>query len=65
MIIYLRDCIQAGYCVQGVRDYCKARGINFKKLVRDGFCVEKSNVTVDGLMQKIIDMKNKQQTKEE
>lgn len=60
MIIYLRDCLQAGYCVKGVKAYCKVKSIDFKKLVRHGYCVEENEQNVDGLIQKVIDLKNKE-----
>lgn len=60
MIIYLRDCLQAGYCVKGVKAYCKAKSIDFKKLVRHGYHVEENEQNIDGLIQKIIDLKSKE-----
>lgn len=65
MIIYIQDCLRAGYCVRGVKDYCKARGIDFRHLVRYGVCIEQSKIEIDGYVQKVIDLKQKEIDNEE
>jgi len=37
--VLLSDCVEAGYCVPGVRRVCKERGIDFRQLCRDGVLV--------------------------
>lgn len=59
MIIYLKDCLQAGYCLKGVKEYCKVKSIDFKKFVRHGYTVDEQQ-EIDGLIQKVIDLKNKE-----
>lgn len=59
MIIYLKDCLQAGYCSKGVKEYLKRRNIDYKQFVKKGIDIQLVGIEEDIYIQKIVDIKNK------
>jgi len=36
MIVYIRDAVEIGYCVKGIKEFCKRYNIDFRDMVKNG-----------------------------
>lgn len=43
-----------GYCISGIRRMCEQHGLDFRKLVREGYTIEEISDLDDALIQRVI-----------
>ena len=41
MIVYIEDAVEIGYCIEGIKEFCKRYGVDFRDLVRNGIEADK------------------------
>lgn len=41
MIVYIEDAVEIGYCIKGIKEFCKRYGVDFRDLVRNGIEADK------------------------
>lgn len=52
--VYVRHIREAGYCVTGLRLWCKERGFNFKNFIRSGIDAEELERLDDHMVRTVI-----------
>lgn len=63
IIVTLNDVRNCGYCINGVKDYCKVNNINFKDFLKNG--ISANDLPKDDIISKNIIDKAKQRLKRE
>jgi len=41
VIVYIEDAVEIGYCIKGIKEFCKRYGVDFRDLVRNGIEADK------------------------
>jgi len=36
MMVYIKDAVELGYCIKGLKEFCKRHDIDFKDFVKNG-----------------------------
>lgn len=54
MKIYINDIRKQGYCVNGIKDFCKLHGINFRDFIKNGIQEEDVAGIDDAMLQRIL-----------
>lgn len=57
-IVTIEDARKAGYCVKGIRDWAKLRGIDFRSLVKHGMKASELEKT-DEIGRSVVEAKRK------
>jgi len=55
MTVYIEDAIKIGYCVKGIKEFCKKYNIDFKKMVKEGVDEEVLIATGDAMALKVVE----------
>lgn len=55
MTVYIKDAIKIGYCVKGIKEFCKKYNIDFKKMVKEGVDEEVLIATGDAMALKVVE----------
>lgn len=54
--VTVQDAISLGYCIKGIREFCKTHGIDFREFVRDGIDEEVLLSTKDAMALKVVEL---------
>lgn len=54
--VYVRHVRAAGFCIPGLRIWCKERGFSFKDFIRNGIEAEKLVVLNDAMASKAVEL---------
>lgn len=54
MKIYINDVRKFGYCVNGIKDFCKIHGIDFRGFIKNGISEEDLAGIDDAMLQKVL-----------
>jgi len=55
MIVYIRDAVEIGYCVKGIKEFCKRYGIDFRSFVAHGIDSDVLLKTGDAMALKAVE----------
>lgn len=60
MLIKIRHAVELGYCIKGIKEFCKQHNIDFKKFVVYGIEEEELLKTEDAMVIKVIEHAKKE-----
>lgn len=55
MRVYIRDAVELGYCIKGIKEFCKRYGIDFRNFVKHGIDEEVLLKTGDAMAVKVVE----------
>jgi hypothetical protein len=55
MIVYIRDAVEIGYCVKGIKEFCKRYNIDFRSFVAHGIDSDVLLNTGDAMALKVVE----------
>ena len=55
MIIHINDIVELGYCIKGIKEFCKRHDIDFRSLVRYGIDANILIKTDDAMALKVVE----------
>lgn len=61
MLITIKHARECGYCIDGIKDYCKANGIDFKTFIKYG--IDSKALPCDIITQRLIEVASKYKDK--
>jgi len=55
MIVQVRDAVELGYCIKGIKEFCKRHGIDFRNFVKHGIDEDDLLKTGDAMAVKVVE----------
>ena len=55
MIVYIRDAVEIGYCIKGIKEFCKRHNIDFRNSVAHGIEADILLKTEDAMALKVVE----------
>jgi hypothetical protein len=55
MIVHVRDAVELGYCIKGIKEFCKRYGIDFRNFVKHGIDEDDLLKTGDAMAVKVVE----------
>ncbi len=55
MIVHVRDAVELGYCIKGIKEFCKRYDIDFRNFVKHGIDEEVLLKTGDAMAVKVVE----------
>jgi len=55
MIVQVRDAVELGYCIKGIKEFCKRYDIDFRNFVKHGIDEEVLLKTGDAMAVKVVE----------
>jgi len=55
MIVQVRDAVELGYCIKGIKEFCKRHGIDFRNFVKYGIDEDDLLKTGDAMAVKVVE----------
>lgn len=55
MIVQVRDAVDLGYCIKGIKEFCHRHSIDFRNFVKHGIDEEELIKTGDAMAVKVVE----------
>jgi len=55
MIVHIKDAVELGYCIKGIKEFCKRHGIDFRSFVNYGVDADILTKTGDAMALKVVE----------
>jgi len=55
MMVYIKDAVEIGYCIKGIKEFCKRHNIDFRNFVAHGIEADILLKTEDAMAIKVVE----------
>jgi len=55
MIVYIKDAVELGYCIKGIKEFCKRHNIDFRNFVTHGIDADVLVKTGDAMALRVVE----------